>query len=158
MSHDTNDSEETSDDGYSALAIAISAVAGVLAAAGAYLLVKVQGTFAENLYRVQPTVDGRGVGSDWAAGNTDPLLDAMIVLIHAADVVMGVFILAIVFLNWAAFRRLAERMQQPHEVEHRQTAAHGARRDDEPRVSDAGDRRDRRARRDDDVAGGGDDR
>ncbi|MFB6270430.1 MAG: hypothetical protein ABEH83_10825, partial [Halobacterium sp.] len=50
------------------------------------------------------------------AGNTDPLLDALIVVIHAVDVLMGVFILLMVFIHWGAFRRLAARMRQPGEA------------------------------------------
>ena len=58
-------------------------------------------------------VTGRPVvGADWVAGNTIPALDFLIALVHAADVIMGVFILFMVFLHWASFRRLAARMRQ----------------------------------------------
>ena len=67
----------------------------------------------ENIFRVSPTVQGRGIGTDWLVGNTIPALDFLIALIHAADVLMGVFILVMVFVHWAAFRRLAGRMRQP---------------------------------------------
>ncbi|WP_227357459.1 hypothetical protein [Haladaptatus salinisoli] len=79
--------------------------------------------FYETLFRVQPTVAGGGVGSDWVAGNTVPWLDALIAITHAADVIMGVFILGMVFLHWAAFRRLANRMQSPTSSEAGDTVA-----------------------------------
>jgi hypothetical protein len=69
----------------------------------------------EALFRVAPTIEGGGVGTDWVAGNTIPALDALIALTHAADVLMGVFILIMVFIHWGAFRRLAGQMQQPGE-------------------------------------------
>jgi hypothetical protein len=69
--------------------------------------------FFEDLFRVAPTVEGGGVGADWVAGNTIPILDALIAIVHAADVLMGVFILGILFIHWAIFRRLADRMRPP---------------------------------------------
>ena len=79
--------------------------------------------FFENLFRVAPTVEGGGVGADWVFGNTVPLLDALIAIVHAADVLMGVAILAILFIHWAIFRRLADRMQRPVGAESRGTVA-----------------------------------
>ena len=69
--------------------------------------------FYEELFRVGPTAEGGGIGSDWVAGNTIPALDFLIALIHAADVILGVFILFLVFVHWAAFRRLAAQMRPP---------------------------------------------
>ncbi|WP_458209997.1 hypothetical protein [Haladaptatus sp. NG-SE-30] len=98
-------------------AVGISAVVGLVVAALAYWWVGgwAGGTeiFFEELFRIQPTVSGGGVGSDWLAGNTIPWLDALIALVHAADVIMGVFILIMVFIHWASFRRLATRMRHP---------------------------------------------
>ena len=99
-----------------ALAIAVSAVVGIVVAVASVWYVN--GSFDasfETLYRVNPTVEGGGVGSNFVAGNTDPLLDALIVVIHAVDVLMGVFILALVFVHWGAFRRLGARMRDADE-------------------------------------------
>lgn len=98
------------------LGVAVSAIVGVLVTVISYWAVQGAGPFFEEMPRVQPTVEDRGVGSDWVVGNTDPALDAMIALVHAADVILGVFILVMVFIHWAAFRRLADRMQQPGEA------------------------------------------
>lgn len=111
-----DDDPSDEDTGYSTLAVLVSAVVGALVTALAYVLVQTQGTLVENLYRVQPTIEGGGVGSDWAAGNTDQMLELLIAFIHVADVVMGLFILVIVFVHWAAFRRLAARMRAPGEA------------------------------------------
>jgi hypothetical protein len=70
---------------------------------------------AEALFRVSPTVEGGGIGTDWVVGNTIVSLDLLIALIHAADVIMGVFILLMVFIHWGAFRRLASQMREPDE-------------------------------------------
>ncbi|MFC4450069.1 hypothetical protein [Halorussus aquaticus] len=67
----------------------------------------------EGLFRIAPTVSGGGVGTDWVVGNTVPVLDAAIAITHAADAIMGVFILVMVFIHWAAFRQLSERMRRP---------------------------------------------
>lgn len=155
MSHNTINPEETSSTGYSTLAVVISAIAGIVAAVGSYLLVKIPGTVTENLYRVQPTVEHRGVGSDWVVSNSDPLLNAMITLIHVADVIMGLFILMIVFINWAAFRRLADRMRQPHEADRRATATDGGSYRDTGETHEVGDE-DHHDRHGDDVTTGGD--
>ncbi|WP_306059416.1 hypothetical protein [Natronococcus wangiae] len=91
----------------------ISLAFGFALAIGAVALVSGRAPFAEQLLRVRPTVEGGGIGSGWIAGNTEPLLEWLIVLVHFADVVMGIFILLMVFIHWAAFRRLAARMQPP---------------------------------------------
>ncbi|NEU56981.1 hypothetical protein [Halorussus sp. MSC15.2] len=72
-----------------------------------------QELFFENLFRIAPTVSGGGVGTDWVVGNTVPVLDAAIAITHAADAIMGVFILVMVFIHWAAFRQLSDRMRRP---------------------------------------------
>ena len=107
------------------LAVLISALVGLVVTGLAYWWAQGFAVFHEELYRVQPTIEGGGVGTDWNAGNTDPLLDAMIALIHAVDVLMGMAILVMVFLHWAAFRRLAARMRQPGERRSDAVAADG---------------------------------
>ncbi|WP_240147443.1 MULTISPECIES: hypothetical protein [Halorussus] len=99
-----------------AAAVVVAAVIGLGVTALTYLWV--DGFFGgevfyERLFRVAPTVSGGGVGSDWVFGNTVPVLDAAIAIVHAADVIMGVFILGMVFVHWAIFRRLAQRMRPP---------------------------------------------
>ena len=105
---------------YSRIAILASALVGVVLAVGSvwlttFLLGGSNGSFFETLFRIGPTVQDGGVGADWTTGNTIPALDFLIALIHAADVILGVFILVLVFIHWAAFRRLASRMRQPGE-------------------------------------------
>jgi hypothetical protein len=104
-------------DGYSPIAVLVSAVVGIAVALLSVWWASGFGPFYETLFRVSPTVEGGGVGSDWVAGNTIPSLDFLIALVHAADVIMGVFILFMVFLHWASFRRLAARMRHPEESE-----------------------------------------
>lgn len=127
------DSETGSEDGdgtperraYGGGEVLISAVIGL---AIATLSVWVAAGFAvssEALFRVAPTIEDRGVGADWLAGNTEPALDFLIALVHAADVLMGVFILVMVFVHWAAFRRLAGQMRQPGEASRGDVAADG---------------------------------
>ncbi|NIB99120.1 hypothetical protein [Halobacterium sp. R2-5] len=103
-----------------ALAVAVSAVVGiVVAAASVWFFGSTFDTSFETLYRVNPTVEGGGVGADFAAGQADPLFGALITVIHAVDVLMGVFILVMVFVHWGAFRRLGARMRdhdEPAEV------------------------------------------
>lgn len=94
------------------VAVLVSAVVGIAVAIATIWWASGFGTFYEGLFRVAPTVRGSGVGADWTTGNTMPLLDFLIALTHAADVIMGAFILLMVFIHWAAFRRLADRMQQ----------------------------------------------
>ena len=99
-------------EGYSSLAIGVNAVVALAVTAAILWWASGFGPFYEQLFRVAPTADGAnaGVGADWVAGNTVPWLDFLIALTHAADVIMGVFILFMVFLHWGAFRRLAARM------------------------------------------------
>jgi multisubunit Na+/H+ antiporter MnhB subunit len=112
QSHYTDEDSRLTD----RLAVLISAIVGLVVTVLAYWWAQGFAVFTENLYRVQPTIENRGVGSDWVVGNTDPALDAMIALIHAVDVLMGIAILFMVFLHWAAFRRLASRMRRPGET------------------------------------------
>jgi len=101
---------------YSRTAIVASAVVSLVVTAVLAWVASGFDVFYEGLFRVSPTVEDGGVGADWVAGNTIPALDFLIALVHAADVIMGVFILFMVFLHWAAFRRLAARMRQPGEA------------------------------------------
>ncbi|TYL35865.1 hypothetical protein CV102_25500 [Natronococcus pandeyae] len=121
----TDEDRRDSDDGFSdRAAFWISLAFGFALAIGSVALVSGRAPFFEDLLRVRPTVEGGGVGADWVVGNTEPLLEWMIVLVHFADVVMGIFILLIVFIHWAAFRRLAARMQPPGaRARERETAA-----------------------------------
>jgi hypothetical protein len=112
----TSEYPETS--AYGRVAILVSALVGVVLAVGSvwlttFLLGGSLSTSSESLFRVGPTIQDGGVGADWTAGNTIPALDFLIALIHAADVILGVFILVLVFIHWAAFRRLASRMRRP---------------------------------------------
>lgn len=110
------------------LAVAISAVVGVVVAIVlTWLANSWYDAFFEQIFRVGPTVKGGGVGADWVAGNTEPLLNLLISLTHAADVLMGLFILLMVFIHWGVFRRMADRMRTPREVVHRgeETATDG---------------------------------
>jgi hypothetical protein len=104
--------------GYSAIAVVVSALAGIVVAIGSVLAVSMLWsgsgvTLWEQLFRVGPTVQGGGIGADWTSGNTIPALDFLIAITHAADVLLGVFILVLVFLHWASFRRLAGMMRGP---------------------------------------------
>ena len=106
--------------GYSTVAVAASAVVGLVVAVGSVWAVNAlvgEAAFFETLFRVGPTVQNGGVGADWTTGNTMPALDFLIALIHAADVLLGVFILVLVFLHWASFRRLAGMMRGPDRSE-----------------------------------------
>jgi hypothetical protein len=112
MSYES-DLPETS--GYSPIAVAISALGGIVLALVSVWWAAGTAVFYEGLFRVSPTVQGGGVGTDWVVGNTVPWLDFLIAFVHAADVLMGIFILVMVFIHWGAFRRLASQMQQPDE-------------------------------------------
>ena len=105
--------ESTSGGGSNRAAFWISALIGLALAAGSIALVSGRAPFFEDILRIRPTVEGGGIGADWLVGNTMPVLDALIALVHFADVVMGIFILVMVFIHWAAFRRLGARMQPP---------------------------------------------
>jgi hypothetical protein len=125
------------------LAVLVSTVVGFVVAFASIWVVNGLESDFETLYRVNPTVEGGGVGTDFVAGNTDPTLDALIVAIHAIDVVMGVFILLILFIHWAAFRRLGARMQPPKKAGADGVAADGgeARTDGGDAGSDGSERR-----------------
>lgn len=90
-----------------------SLLIALVVAVGSIWVVGRLGDFFEAILRVGPTVEGGGVGADWVQGNTEPALEWLITLVHFADVIMGIFILVMVFLHWIAFRRLAARMRPP---------------------------------------------
>lgn len=112
-----HDRDRRTDDGGGGLsdgvALAISLLFGLALATGSVLLVGWLDPGFEDLLRIRPTVAGGGVGAGWEAGNAEFALNLLITLVHLADVVMGLFILVMVFLHWAAFRRLAARMEPP---------------------------------------------
>ena len=116
-------------DGYPRTAIAINAVIAVAVTALILWWAADFAVFYEELFRIQPVAEGAnaGVGSDWTSGNQIAWLDFMIAITHAADVIMGVFILFMVFLHWGAFRRLANKMRQPGESSGNTVAADGGR-------------------------------
>ncbi|WP_280536103.1 hypothetical protein [Halopenitus sp. POP-27] len=116
MSYETPEVE-----GYSPIAVFVSAIVGIAVAVLSVWWASGFGPFYETLFRVDPTIEGGGVGTDWVAGNAIPALDFLIALIHAADVLMGVFILVMVFLHWASFRRIAARMRHPETDEEPET-------------------------------------
>lgn len=91
----------------------VSGILALILSVGSVWLIGVQAVHFEALNRVRPTSTGGGVGAGWVEGNTLPALDWMITLVHFADVIMGVFILVMVFIHWIAFRRLAARMRPP---------------------------------------------
>lgn len=113
--HDRDPDRRTDDDGglSDGIALAVSLLFGFALAVGSILLVTWLDPSFEGLLRIHPTDPGGGVGAGWAAGNADFWLNLLITLVHLADVVMGIFILLMVFVHWAAFRRLAARMQPP---------------------------------------------
>ncbi|WP_299333461.1 hypothetical protein [Haloplanus sp.] len=123
-----DDLPETS--GYSKVSVIFSAIAGLALAVGSVWWAAGTAVFYEGLFRVNPTVAGGGIGTDWVVGNTVPWLDFLVALIHAVDVLMGVFILLMVFIHWAAFRRLATRMKQPGERTAEAVATDGGETDD----------------------------
>ncbi|MXR20640.1 hypothetical protein [Halobacterium bonnevillei] len=119
------------------LAVLISGIVGIVVALAAVWYVTGLGDAStEALYRIDPTAGGgelTGVGADWTAGNTDPLLDLLVALTHAADVLMGAFVLLMLFVHWGAFRRLASRMQEPQRSPSEDgVAADGGQRTDGP--------------------------
>ncbi|MDT3436486.1 hypothetical protein [Haloarcula sp. 1CSR25-25] len=111
--------------GYSRVSVLISTIVGLAVAALAVVWAQGFRIGYESLYRVNPSVEGGGIGSDWVFGNTIPALDFLIALIHAADVIMGAFILVMVFIHWAAFQRLAGQMRDPGEDVSEAVAADG---------------------------------
>ena len=90
-----------------------SLVLSMVIAVGSVWLIGVRAVHFEALQRVRPSIEGGGVGAEWLQGNTSTALEWLITLVHLADVVMGVFILVMVFIHWIAFRRLAARMRPP---------------------------------------------
>lgn len=122
---ETGSGHEDDEGGYSGLAVLGSAIVGLVVTALSWWAANAFNVFHEQLFRVRPTVSGRGIGTNWVTGNTNPALDFLIALIHAADVLMGVFILVMVFVHWAAFRRLAGQMRQPGEASRGDVAADG---------------------------------
>lgn len=112
-------------EGYSTWAVLVSAVVGLAGPLVVVWLIGGFGLFFEELYRIGPTVEGGGVGADWVAGNSIGWLKALITIIHAVDVIMGVFILFMLFIHWASFRRLASRMRHPDERREETAVADG---------------------------------
>lgn len=110
---DAGDLPETA--GYERWQVWVSAAVGLLVAIISVWWASGFAVFYETMFRVGPTVEGGGIGTDWVVGNTNPFLDFLIALTHAADVIMGLFILLMVVIHWGAFRRLAARMRQPGE-------------------------------------------
>mgnify|MGYP000398039054 CR=1 FL=1 len=102
--------------GYRPWEVGVSALVGVAVALVAVWWANGFGVGFEQLWRVDPTVEGGGIGTDWVAGNTVESLDALIFVIHLADVVLGLFIIFLFVLHWVAFRRLAARMRAPGEA------------------------------------------
>jgi hypothetical protein len=116
--------------GYSAAAVVVSAIGGfVVAVVSVWAVSMLWGgggaVLWEQLFRVGPTIKGGGIGTDWVTGNTIPALDLLIALTHAADVILGVFILILVFIHWASFRRLAGQMKEPAQGRGETVAADG---------------------------------
>ena len=111
-------SSPTADNGarsYPRAVIAVNAAISVIVAVGLVWVVNGYNLFYEELFRVQPTVDGGGIGANWVSGNSIGWLKIMVDAIHIIDILMGAFILLMVFIHWGAFRRLASRMRQPGE-------------------------------------------
>ena len=111
-------SSPTADNGarsYSRAVIAVNAAISVVGSLALVWVVNGYNIFYEELFRVQPTVDGGGIGANWVAGNEIWWTKIMVDAIHLVDIVMGAFILLMVFVHWGAFRRLASRMRQPGE-------------------------------------------
>jgi len=127
--------------GYPRTAIAINAVVALAVTALILWWAADFAVFYEELFRIQPVAEGAnaGVGSDWTSGNQVAWLDFLIAITHAADVIMGVFILFMVFLHWGAFRRLAGRMRQSGETGSSAVAADGGRVTDDAAGEDATD-------------------
>lgn len=122
------------------LAITISAAVSIVVAVVATWLAQSFWHVAhEQLFRIGPTVEGGGVGADWVASNTNAWLKALITLTHFADVLMGIFILLMVFIHWGAFRRLAGRMRTSGAVRPSETSAAAERpRSEDSTVADGG--------------------
>lgn len=111
------------------VAFYISAAFGLALAVSSTWFVGEQMVWYEALNRVRPTVSGGGVGAGWEAGLEQVVLNAAIDLIHFADLVMGAFILVVMFTHWAAFHRLGSRMKPPA----------SQRTDPDPTIADGGE-------------------
>jgi len=111
----SNSTAENGASSYSGTVIAVNAVISVAVALGLIWVVNGFNVFYERLDRVSPTVDGGGIGTAFAEGNEIEWLVFLVEAIHAADVLMGLFILVLVFVHWGSFRRLAGQMRQPGE-------------------------------------------
>ncbi len=111
----SNSTAENGASSYSGTIVAVNAVIAVAVSLGAVWVVNGFNVFYERLDRVSPTVEGGGIGTAFAKGNEEAWLVFMVEAIHAIDVLMGLFILVMVFVHWGAFRRLASRMRQPGE-------------------------------------------
>ena len=111
----SDSTEEDDVSSYSGTIVAVNAVISVAVALGLIWVVNGFNIFYERLQRVRPTVEGGGVGTSFVQGNQEGWLVFMVEAIHAIDVLMGLFILVMVFIHWGAFRRLASRMRQPGE-------------------------------------------
>lgn len=112
---------------YAGWQVGLSAVVAVVVTAVSVWWVSRFGPFYELLFRVDPATTGpaRGVGADWIFGNTLPSLDFLIALVHALDVILGLFVLFLVFVHWVAFRRLAGRMRGPADATEETVVADG---------------------------------
>lgn len=124
--------------GYARWEVYLSAAVALVASLGIVWWFSGQILGVEEIFRVSPTVEGGGIGTDWLAGNTVPALDLLIALVHAADAIMGAFILFMVFLHWAAFRRLASRMRRPTREGSGTVAADGGRKRGADETTQAG--------------------
>ncbi|MFB6129162.1 MAG: hypothetical protein ABEJ47_05290 [Halorhabdus sp.] len=113
--------------------VVISAIIGIVVATGLVWYVS-GGPFFELLPRIEPTLAGGGVGADWSTGRAAPLYTWLLWLTKAAVAVAGLAILYMVLMHWAAFRRLAARMQSRGAAGSGETAADGGR-----PVDDGGD-------------------
>ena len=111
----SNSTAENGASSYSGTVVAVNAVISVAVALGLIWVVNGFNVFYERLDRVSPTVDGGGIGTAFAQGNDIGWLVFLVEAVHALDVIMGLFILLLVFVHWGAFRRLASRMRQPGE-------------------------------------------
>jgi hypothetical protein len=111
----SNTPADTGAQSYSRSVVAVNALISVVVSLGLVWIVSGFDIFYEQLFRVQPTVEGGGIGANWVAGNEIGWLKIMVDAIHLLDILMGLFILLMVVIHWGAFRRLASRMQQPGE-------------------------------------------
>ncbi|WP_435116264.1 hypothetical protein [Halolamina sp. C58] len=111
----SNSTAENGASSYSGTVVAVNAVISVAVALGLVWVVNGFNVFYERLDRVSPTVDGGGIGTAFVQGNEIGWLVFMVEAIHAVDVLMGLFILVLVFVHWGSFRRLAAKMRQPGE-------------------------------------------